>query len=319
MKKVSAGYPKDSESQKHLSFIIFGGQYTPMEKIDLHMHSMFSDGTDTPEEIVLKTRKAGIGLIALTDHNTLAGIGPFREACLKYGQTGIDGIELTTRYPEPGLPEEELTEVHVLGYLPQDSDLTGPDFNLLHQVIREYRDSKILHNESMVNKMASAPIGEGRMSVDGFRRFAHSLSPSGNYNRVHIARYMIHLGIVDSIDMAMDNYIGEKAPYYTVRKAIHAHTAIEAIHAAGGTAVIAHLGEYHLGGARLRGFFDYCIEHEIDGFELLHPHNTPKTVGRILDFAERFRRETGRVLLLTAGSDYHGKNKAVLPAMPWML
>lgn len=141
MKKVSAGYPEDSESQKHLSFIIFGGQYTPMEKIDLHMHSMFSDGTDTPEEIVLKTRKA----------------------------------------------------------------------------------------------------------------------------------------------------------------------------------VIAHLGEYHLGGARLRGFFDYCIEHEIDGFELLHPHNNPKTVGRILDFAERFRRETGRVLLLTAGSDYHGKNKAVLPAMPWML
>ena len=50
-----------------------------MEKIDLHMHSMFSDGTDTPEEIVLKTRKAGISLIALTDHNTLAGIGPFRE------------------------------------------------------------------------------------------------------------------------------------------------------------------------------------------------------------------------------------------------
>lgn len=80
-----------------------------------------------------------------------------------------------------------------------------------------------------------------------------------------------------------------------------------------------HLGEYHLGGARLRGFFDYCIEHEIDGFELLHPHNTPKTVSRILDFAERFRRETGRILLLTAGSDYHGKNKAVLPAMPWML
>ena len=68
-----------------------------MEKIDLHMHSMFSDGTDTPEEIVLKAKKAGIGIISLTDHNTLAGIIPFREACQKYGQTGIDGTELTTK------------------------------------------------------------------------------------------------------------------------------------------------------------------------------------------------------------------------------
>ena len=170
----------------------------------------------------------------------------------------------------------------------------------------------------MVENMAKAGIGPGRLSVEGFREFARVLSPSGNYNRVHIARYLIHLNLADSIDDAMNKYIGEDAPFYAIRKAIPAHTAIEAIHAAGGIAVIAHLGEYSLEGRRLEGFFDYCIEHEVDGFELLHPHNRPENARQILDFADRFRRETGRVLLLTSGSDYHGKNKTVRPAFPWL-
>ena len=290
-----------------------------MEKIDLHMPSMFSDGTDTPEEIVLKAKKAGIGIISLTDHNTLAGIIPFREACQKYGQTGIDGTELTTKYPEPGAAlEKDWPEVHVLGYLKPDTDLSSPSLKPLHDVIEEYRWSKIRHNETMVENMARAGIGPGRLSVEGFREFARVLSPSGNYNRVHIARYLIHLNLADSIDDAMNKYIGEDAPFYAIRKAIPAHTAIEAIHAAGGIAVIAHLGEYSLEGRRLEGFFDYCIEHEVDGFELLHPHNRPENARQILDFADRFRRETGRVLLLTSGSDYHGKNKTVRPAFPWL-
>ena len=71
-----------------------------MEKIDLHMHSSFSDGTDTPDQLVKKAKASGIGLIALTDHNTLAGIDAFREACHKYDQAGIDGIELSTGWPE---------------------------------------------------------------------------------------------------------------------------------------------------------------------------------------------------------------------------
>ena len=170
-----------------------------MEKIDLHMHSMFSDGTDTPEEIVLKAKKAGIGIISLTDHNTLAGIIPFREACQKYGQTGIDGTELTTKYPEPGAAlEKDWPEVHVLGYLKPDTDLSSPSLKPLHDVIEEYRWSKIRHNETMVENMAKAGIGPGRLSVEGFREFARVLSPSGNYNRVHIARYLIHLNLADS-------------------------------------------------------------------------------------------------------------------------
>lgn len=286
-----------------------------MEKIDLHMHSMFSDGTDSPEEIVIKAKAAGISLIALTDHNTLKGIKHFREACLKYHQAGIDGTELTTSFNEPG---EKPVEIHVLGYLPPNIDLSSPSLSKLFDVIIEYVDSKKRHNELIIQKMIDAGVGNGALTLEGFRDFAKSISPSGNYNRVHISRYMIHLGIVKSINEAMDQYIGKNAPFYAVRETIPVHTAIEAIHAAGGTAVIAHLGEYHLKGEHLEHFFDYCIEHKIDGFELLHPHNTPETAQQILAFADRFRRETGKALLLTSGSDYHGKNKLNRPAMPWL-
>lgn len=342
-----------------------------MEYIDLHMHSSFSDGTDTPEELVLKAKQAGIGLIALTDHNTIAGIPAFREACARHGVTGIDGVELSTSWPEERDVIGEPPEIHVLGYFPPGSDFSAPRFDALHQVIAEYRLTKIRHNEAIVRKMEEAGIrgkapettscsncqsvanddsmsftgnpaaavnesnvsagnpaaavngsnvsaGNPAVTVVGFNAFARSLSRSGNYNRVHIARYLVHLGVVGSIDEAMDVYIGKTCPYYVPRETITAAQAIEAIHAGGGTAVIAHTGEYHLEGTRLEAFWDYCLRHDIDGFELLHPHNTPHTAAQILRFAERFRRETGRVLLLTAGSDYHGANKLNRQALPWM-
>ena len=67
-----------------------------MEYIDLHMHSLFSDGTDSPDELVRRAKEAGLSMIALTDHNTLDGIPDFREACARYHMAGIDGVELST-------------------------------------------------------------------------------------------------------------------------------------------------------------------------------------------------------------------------------
>lgn len=312
-----------------------------MEYIDLHMHSRFSDGTDTPEEIVVKAKEAGLKMIALTDHNTLAGIDEFRAARDKYcgGENDmicIDGIELSTVWHDPDNLDGEPPEIHVLGWFPPDSDFNSPDFELLRKVIDDYRTSKIRANEAMVSKMQEAGIGNGRLSVEGFNSFVQRFSGSGNYNRVHIAHYLIALGVVGSIDEAMDIYIGKKCPYYVRRQALTVRDAIEAIHAVnnkestgindkgsdddkkkGGIAVIAHPGEYKLGEARLQAFFAYCMEHNVDGFELLHPHNTPAVAGQILSLADRVRREEGRVLLLTAGSDYHGRNKKNKPGFPW--
>ena len=354
-----------------------------MEYIDLHMHSCFSDGTDTPDELVRKASEAGVGLIALTDHNTLGGIEEFRQACSRYGQAGIPGVELSTGweekrpappfvtdsgvssgrtsvtnpaafpaktsvidskassvstsvtdpgtlsdkntekkketeglFPSPDFPDVEPPEIHVLGYFPPESDFSAPAFAPLRKVIEDYHLLKIRHNEAMVRRIAAAGIG-GKISVEGFHAFARSLSDSGNYNRVHIARYLVAAGAAATIDQAFQKYIGKECPYYVPRRSISVPEAIEAIHAGGGTAVVAHVGEYHFDPEQLDTFFRNCQAWGIDGFELLHPHNTPETAEQILRFADRFLRETGRVLLLTAGSDYHGGNKLNCQAFPW--
>lgn len=294
-----------------------------MESIDLHLHSCFSDGSDTPEELVLNAKRAGIGLIALTDHNTLAGIGAFREACRRHGQAGIDGIELSCAWRGENAPNVLETadppEIHVLGYFPPDSDFSSPRFAPLRRVIDEYRLTKIRHNEAIVQKMADAGIADGRLSVPDFNLFAGILSASGNYNRVHIARYLVHLGAARSIDDAMDRYIGKHCPYYVPRRTISVREGIAAVRACGGASVIAHTGEYHFDGSLLEAFFEACTGYGVDGFELLHPHNPPATAAAILSYAARFKARTGRSLLLTSGSDYHGKNKLNSPGMPWDL
>lgn len=338
-----------------------------MERTDLHMHSSFSDGTDTPGQLVRKARDAGLRMIALTDHNTLDGIGAFRQACREVcqeafresfqeatrraseeasqdprrepfqerGIIGIDGIELSTGWVElpadgdetvlqtaPDFPDEEPQEIHLLGYFRPDSDLDAPEFDLLREVLADYRQLKIRHNRAILRRVIETGAGGGRLSIEGFLTFVRSLSDSGNYNRVHIARYLEKTGAAVSIDDAFDRFIGTKSPCYVPRRSVPMWQAVRAIHAARGTAVVAHLGEYRFTEEQYPAFFDYCLRSDVDGFELLHPHNSPETAQRILAFAEQFRqyhREAGsnRELLLTTGSDYHGANKLNRQGVPW--
>lgn len=304
-----------------------------MEYIDLHMHSLFSDGTDSPDELVRRVKEAGLSMIALTDHNTLDGIMDFREACRRHGMTGIGGIELSTGWEDavlpaaadgsqtagskPDFPDKEPPEIHILGYFPEDADLSAASFAPLRKVVEDYHLLKLRHNEAIVQRIADAAPGADLVSVAGFHAFARTQSDSGNYNRVHIARYLVQTGTASSVDDAFGRFIGKDCPYYVPKRNVTMQEAIAAIHAAGGTAVVAHVGEYHFDRERLRAFFDDSMAWGIDGYELLHPHNTPETAREILAFAERFRRTTGRVLLLTAGSDYHGRNKKNRQGLPW--
>ena len=304
-----------------------------MEYIDLHMHSLFSDGTDSPDELVRRAKEAGLSMIALTDHNTLDGIMDFRKACRRHGMTGIGGIELSTGWEDavlpaaadgsqtagskPDFPDKEPPEIHILGYFPEDADLSAASFAPLRKVVEDYHLLKLRHNEAIVQRIAYAAPGADLVSVAGFHAFARTQSDSGNYNRVHIARYLVQTGTASSVDDAFGRFIGKDCPYYVPKRNVTMQEAIAAIHAARGTAVVAHVGEYHFDRERLRAFFDDSMAWGIDGYELLHPHNTPETAREILAFAERFRRTTGRVLLLTAGSDYHGRNKKNRQGLPW--
>ena len=146
-----------------------------MEYIDLHMHSLYSDGTDSPDELVRRAKEAGLSMIALTDHNTLDGIMDFREACRRHGMTGIGGIELSTGWEDavlpaaadgsqtagskPGFPDKEPPEIHILGYFSEDTDLSAASFAPLRKVVEDYHLLKLRHNEAIVQRIADAAPG----------------------------------------------------------------------------------------------------------------------------------------------------------------
>ena len=194
-----------------------------MEYIDLHMHSLFSDGTDSPDELVRRAKEAGLSMIALTDHNTLDGIMDFRKACRRHGMTGIGGIELSTGWEDavlpaaadgsqtagskPDFPDKEPPEIHILGYFPEDADLSAASFAPLRKVVEDYHLLKLRHNEAIVQRIADAAPGADLVSVAGFHVFARTQSDSGNYNRVHIARYLVQTGTASSVDDAFGRFI----------------------------------------------------------------------------------------------------------------
>lgn len=256
-----------------------------MHTIDLHIHSIYSDGTDTVEQIIQKTKKKNLDLIALTDHNTLSGIKDLKYFSKKYNQKVLAGIEVSTMY--------QGKEIHVLGYFPIDDDFQAAKFHDLYQFLDEYKQTKVTQNNAMIMKLKEK---YSCISLDEFYQYTNSQ----NINRVHIAKYLIYKGIVKDINTAFDQYIGSHCPFYVKRKEMPLQKGIEAIKKANGIAVIAHLGEYHFHDQELKIFMNQCIQYGIDGFECYHPLNDKHIVEII---------QNQQNLILTSGSDYHGFNK----------
>lgn len=256
-----------------------------MYAIDLHIHSIYSDGTDTVEQIIQKAKEKKLDLIALTDHNTLDNINDLKEYSKKYNQNVIAGIELSTMY--------QGNEIHVLGYFPIQDDFQSAKYNSLYEFLNEYKQTKEVQNESILLKLKNTFPD---ISVEEFYQYTNSY----NINRVHIAKYMIKKGIVKDIQTAFDQYIGSHCPFYTKRKEMSLQKGIEAIKNAGGISIIAHLGEYDFNDEEISKFMNQCIHYGIDGFECYHPLNDREIVKIIQNYQH---------MIFTLGSDYHGNNK----------
>lgn len=260
-----------------------------MKRIDLHIHSNYSDGSDAPEEIVKKAHDKQLDLIALTDHNTIDGIGEFKQACIKYHQDALAGIEVATYYQKQ--------EIHLLGYFNLENDA----FESLSKLISIYQNAKTIQNEAILNRLKKQFPD---ISVSEFYNFCNGIAKKQNLNRVHIAKYMISKGIVSDINTAFDNYINEKGPFFVGKELISLYEAIDIIHQSKGIAVIAHLGEYHFSLNEKKDFIEDCLNHGIDGFECYHPLNQIEDIDLLVNC-----HQWNSGLILTAGSDYHGKNK----------
>jgi predicted metal-dependent phosphoesterase TrpH len=257
--------------------------------IDLHTHSTASDGTDTPAELVVTARAAGLDVVALTDHDTTVGWAA-AVAALPDGLTLVRGLELSCRWNPPD--GSRSTELHLLGYL---VDPTHPE---LAATLDRLRTSRLDRARRMTERMAAAgvPVRWERVA---------QLAADASAGRPHIARALVEAGIVSSVDEAFATLLSSSSPYHEPKEDLDALAGVALVTAAGGVSVFAHPL------ARMRGRVvgDDAIfamaGAGLAGLEVDHPDHTEADRTHLRDLAA----ELG--LLATGSSDYHGTNKRI--------
>lgn len=253
--------------------------------VDLHLHSTASDGTDSPVEIVEKIREKGIKTFALTDHDTVRGVEEILSKADLTGLRFIKGVEFSCRSSKL---------CHILGY--------GYDIksSCIRQMCRRQMES---HREKMVARIAFLKDNFNIIftdeELDGLNRMNRRGKP-------HLARLMVQKGIADNKTNAFENYLDKIKTNVTDPSPA---PAIKAIQKAGGVAIWAHPlggeGEKRLSPERFQKELSDLLEMGIQGLECYYSRYTEKEVRFLLDTAKKYD------LLVSGGSDYHGKIKTV--------
>jgi hypothetical protein len=245
---------------------------------DLHLHTRFSDGTYTPEELASEAASHGLHAIALTDHDTVEGCAPTAAACATRGIEFIPGCELTAQAASG-------SELHILAYH-VDPGHTGFMAALEHY--QQVRQDRIRHMVTRLNELGVDLSADTVFAIAGCR------APG----RPHIARALVQEGFCTSSDEAFDRYLKMHRPAWVPKAKMTAQEAIHLIHQAGGLAVMAHPGLY-----RSDDVIPQLAALGLDGLECFHSRHTPADADRYLRIAETHQ------LLVTGGSDCHGMNK----------
>jgi predicted metal-dependent phosphoesterase TrpH len=243
--------------------------------IDLHLHTTASDGRSTPEALVYEAHAAGCRTIAVTDHDTVAGLVEARAAAATLGVSFIDGIEMTAVY--------ERRDVHVLGYF---IDPASADLEAFLIAQRERRRERLV---AMVDRLARAGAP---LDVDAI---VANLPPGKALGRPLLAHALIAAGHASDVQDAFDRYLAEGRPGYVAREGAPPADVIARIRAAGGMASFAHPGKFGRDAV-----IAPMVEGGLAGIEAFHPDHAPDAVVRYQDVARSFG------LAVTGGSDYHG-------------
>ncbi|MCA9910937.1 MAG: PHP domain-containing protein [Anaerolineae bacterium] len=244
-------------------------------RIDLHLHTNASDGQHTPSELIDIVRKHRLDIIAVTDHDTTAGIAEAQSASAGYPQV-IPGIELSA--------EDEQGDVHVLGYF------VDPNNAAFQVELQRFRSERLSRGQRIVEKLAglNMPITWQRVS---------EIAGDASIGRPHIARALVEAGYVGSVREAFDRFLYNGGPAYVARYRLRPEEAIQFIHGAGGAAVLAHPGllpDY-------RAMVERLIPAGLDGVEVYHPDNNQTVRLNLKGLAQQHD------LVVTGGSDFHGE------------
>lgn len=243
-------------------------------KADLHLHTTYSDGACSPQELVTKAHQAGLHTIAVTDHDSVGAVGETGQCAKELGMEVIPGVELSAC--------TETKEVHILGYF---VDIANPDFLDALIELRERRMKRIGRIVDKLNKM-NIPLTMDEVLVN---------KSGDSVGRPHVANAMVNQGHADSYYQAFNKYLGDGRPAFEKKDCFSPRETIDLIAAAGGLSFLAHPG---------MALGDECvkklIDQGLDGIEVVHPSHPPEIVQYYRNIVSQY------YLLECGGSDFHG-------------
>lgn len=239
--------------------------------IDLHVHSVYSDGGLTPEELAARARLHNVVALAITDHDSMSGTAEKIDACRRHGVECVVGLELSC--------ELDGREAHILSlFANPESPWTGRVDEL-----GAFRERRM---ELMLERLAALGI---RLEMADLPHAA-----DGVYGRPHLARAMLEKGVVKSIGEAFARYLYDGGPVHVVKNRLPAEEGILLAQRLGGVAILAHPGV-----SGLLGDLDRLVAMGMDGVEVYHPKHGGGTVATLLRYCGE------RKILASGGSDFH--------------
>ena len=253
--------------------------------IDLHTHSTYSDGSETPEELVNIAISAGVSALALTDHDTVAGIKQALDAAEGTGIELIPGVELSTFYKKH--------EIHVVGlFVDYNNRFFKGELNQI-RFIREERNRKMCARLHM-------------LGIDIDYDNMVEIYKSNMITRAHIADHLLEKGYISTRKEAFEKYIDSHCPAFIQWEKISVAKGIRLIRASGGVPILAHPVAYKMDDEELDGLVRELKENGLIGMEVYYSTNSQSFTDKSLNLCKKYD------LLPSGGSDYHGRTKPLI-------
>lgn len=244
-------------------------------RIDLHMHSNYSDGIHPPSKLIDLALERNLRAISLTDHDCLDGVREAVDAGEAKGIEVIAGVELSCEFKG--------RDLHILGYG------VDPKHDEFQEMLRKFRETRHKRGLKIVEKLNALGVNIEPAEV-------LAKAGDGALGRPHIAAVLVEKGVVSHNNEAFDKYIADGGPAYVAKYKMSPKEAIHYIHIAGGLAFMAHPGIFLEDADEMNELADY----DFDGVEIYHPNHDAKKI----EMLEKLAAERG--LLVSGGSDFHG-------------
>ncbi len=255
--------------------------------VDLHCHSNVSDGTLSPEDLVLNASRCGVKVLALTDHDDVGGLATARQVAEENDIYFIDGVEISVTWKKRTL--------HIVGLK------VDPNNENLKKVLAHVRTARDQRAMEMANKLA-------QVGIHGAYEGAKAFAGDAILTRTHFARFLVEHGHAKNTKAVFKKFLVPGKPGFVDHQWMSLEQAVQLIIEAGGTAVIAHPGRYKLGVINTRALMKEFIQYGGEGIEVITGSHAAPDFDKYAKIAEKYALKASR------GSDFHGTGFSFMEA-----